>query len=121
MSRRTLERRRAAEERWPTLTNMLACFFNEDYNILYGSLDGAFAAAVKDAPLETRRTILREWRDWQTAEGMGDDLRSYVNDVFGVAVRFERLIDARNFMNRVYEQLIVSVRAETATHDNIPL
>jgi len=114
MSRRTLERRRAARERWPNLANLLTCYFNQDYNLLYGSIGGAFAAAMAEAPLELRRTMLREWRDWQAVEGLNnEDLRRFVNDGFGVDLYFKKPLDARNFMNRVYDEMIASVRAET--------
>jgi hypothetical protein len=65
--------------------------------------------------LPLRQTILREWRDWQLLEGTNsDDLRRFVNDEFGVAVWFKKPIDARHFMDRLYDEFIASVRAETS-------
>jgi hypothetical protein len=113
MSRQRLERRRAAEQRWPLLANLMACHFNEDFDVLYGSLEGALAAAAGDGPLEHRRAILKEWRDWNSTAGAVLDIRPLLKDAFAVAVRFRKPIDARNFMNRVYDELIGGVRAET--------
>lgn len=114
MSRRRLERRRLAEERWPTLSRFLGCYLHQDFDVLHGSVGGAIAAAIRDASLEMRRTILREWRDWNVTEGTSDDIRSFLQDGFGVAVYFKKPIDARNLMNRVYDEILVSVKAETS-------
>ena len=114
MSRRRLERRRIAEERWPLLANLMACHFNEDFNILYGSLDGAMAAAAGDGSVEHRRAILKEWRDWNDSEGSAVDIRPFLEDGFGVHLLFKTALDARNFMNRVYDDLLSGVRAELA-------
>ncbi len=112
MSRRTLERRRAAHELWPTLANMLGAYFNEDWPEDHGTVEGSLAKAVVELPLEVRKSIIREWNDWQTKEGTNnDDLRRFVQDGFGVKVHFQKPIDARNFMNRIYDDLIASIRA----------
>jgi hypothetical protein len=104
------------------LTNMLVCYFNEDYKLLYGSLEGAIAAAVSDAPLMTKKVILKEWREWQSAEGQNaEDLRRFVNDGFHVAILFKKPIDARNFMNRIYDELMAAVRKETSYNSDVPL
>ena len=95
------------------LTNLMACHFNEDFNILHGSLDRALAAAARDGPLEHRRAILKEWRNWNSTEGAVDDIRPLLEDGFAVALLFKQPIDARNFMNRVYDELICGVRVET--------
>lgn len=92
---------------------MLACHFNEDFDLLYGNLEGAIDAASRDGPLEHRRAILKEWRDWNTTEGAAHDVRPSLHDGFGVRVRFDGPIDGRNFMNRIYDSLIARVRAET--------
>jgi hypothetical protein len=102
-----------AEERWPLLANLMACHFNEDFDILYGSLEGALAAAARDGSLAHRQAILKEWRDWNAAEGTAHDIRPFLEDGFAVDLLFETTIDARNFMNRLYDELISGVRAET--------
>ena len=102
-----------ARERWPLLANLMGCHFNEDYAILYGSFDGALAAAAGSGSLEHRRAILKEWRDWNATSGRADDIRPLLENEFAVALFFKKPIDARNFMNRVYDELISRVRAET--------
>lgn len=113
MSRRRLEQRRLAEERWPMLASLLACHFNQDYRVLYGSLDGAFTAAACNGSLEHRRAVLKEWRDWNATVGAVHNVRPLLNDGFGVDLFFKEAIDARNFMNRVYDELLVGVKAQT--------
>jgi len=86
----------------------MACHFNQD-----GSLEGAFAAAARDGSLEHRRAILKEWRDWNASAGAVDDIRPLLEDGFAVDLCFKEAIGARNFMNRVYDELLVRVKAET--------
>lgn len=113
MGARKLERREMAEARWPMLANLLACHFNQDFDILYGSLDGAFAALAGAGSLAHRRAMLKEWRDWNAALADCDDLRRLLHDGFGVDLWFRKPVDARQFMDRVYETLLASVVAET--------
>lgn len=113
MGRRKQERRKAAEQRWPLLSNLMACYFNQDFDILYGSLDGAIAAAARDGSLYHRRAVLKEWRDWNLSEGTADDIRPILDDSFSIDIWFKRPIDARNLMNQIYDRLIEGVRAET--------
>jgi hypothetical protein len=92
----------------------MAAHFNEDFNIEYGSLEGAMNAATRTGSIEYRQAVLQEWRDWNTSEGTKDDIRPFLHDGFGVAVLLRKPIDGRNFMNRVHDGLIEGVRAETA-------
>jgi len=91
----------------------MACYFNQGFDILYGSFNGAITAAVRDGSLDHRRAVLREWRDWNLSEGGADDIRPSLDDSFSIDIWFKRPIDARNFMNRIYDGLIEGVRAET--------
>lgn len=91
----------------------MACHFNQDFDILYGSLEGALAAAARDGSLEHRRAILKEWRDWNAAAGALDDIRPLLGDSFTFDLFFKEAIGARSFMNRVYDELLVGVKAET--------
>jgi hypothetical protein len=100
-------------ERWPLLSNMIVCHFNEDFNLLYGSLEGAIAAAATDGSLEHRRAILKEWREWNATQRAADDIRRPLADGFSVAVHFKKPADARVFMDGVYETLLAGVKAET--------
>lgn len=114
MDRRSREKLALAVERWPKLRNMLVCYFNQDFEILYGSLDGALSAAVRDGDLAYRRSILKEWRDWNESEGALEDIRPLLNVGFSVGVRFQKPIEARDFMNRIHDALIEAVRAEAS-------
>lgn len=114
MSRKRRERRLLAEERWPLLANLMGCHFNQDYDILHGSLEGALSAAAQGGSLEHRRAVLKEWRDWNATEGAVDDIRPFLDDGFSVDLLFKSALDARTFMNRIYDELLASVKAETA-------
>jgi hypothetical protein len=117
MSRKSLERRRLASERWPLLSDLLGLHFNQDYELLWGSLDGAMAAAGRDGPLEHRRALLKEWRDWNASEGAVDDIQPFLQDGFGVDLLFESPLAARKFMNRLHDELLVGVKAESRRDD----
>ncbi len=113
MSRRNRERAKVASERWPNLSNLVGCYLNEDYDVLYGGLTGALAAAARDGSLASRQQVLKEWRDWNSSEGAAFDPRPFLRDGFGVRVRLEEPTDGRRLMNRLYDAIIVQVRAET--------
>jgi hypothetical protein len=117
MGRVRQERRKFAERQWPLLSNLMTLYFNEDFEHIHGSLTGAMDAALQDGSLEHRRDILKEWRDWNTSEGTVTDIRPSLYDGFSVAIWFDEPIDARNFMNRIYDGLMERVRAETRNHD----
>jgi hypothetical protein len=112
--RRKIERREFVEQRWPRLFQLMACHFNQDLDIMYGSLEGAFATAVADGPLEHRRAILKELRDWKATEGEAEDIRRLLN-AFGVDLLFKAPQDARDFIDPVYDELLAGVKAETST------
>jgi len=82
MKRGKQQQRDFAEQRWPLLSNLLGCYFNEDFDLLYGSLDGAVAASAKDGSLDHRRAVLKEWRDWNSSVGAVSDLRPELKKAF---------------------------------------
>jgi hypothetical protein len=113
VSRRRRELGLLATERWPLLTNMMVCYFNQDFGLLYGSLGEAVAAAAADGSTDYRRSLLGEWRDWNSSQGAVNDIRPFLEYGFRVAVLFKTAVEARHFMNRIYDELLVSVKAET--------
>lgn len=90
----------------------MACHFNQDFDVIYGSLEGALASATSSGSLEHRRAILEEWKDWNNTEGSVDDVRPFLGDGFLVDLTFETALGARQFMNLIYERLLVGVKAE---------
>lgn len=101
--------------RWPNLANMMICHFNEDFDLLYGSVAGALSAAARDGTVAHRRAILREWRDWNASNSATEDLRPALRTEFAVALRFATPAEARTFMDSLYQALLVAVRAETSS------
>ena len=112
MTTRKEERRAIAEERWPLLSRVLSGYFHQDYAEVHGSVDGALAQAISDASLAHKQTLLKQWWNWNQTEGATDDIRRLLNDGFGIALHFKKPIDARNFMNGIYDGFIRSVRQE---------
>jgi hypothetical protein len=101
------------EQRWPLIRNLMLCHFNEDYDLLYGSLQGAISCAVSEGSVDQRRALLREWRDWNNSVGAADDIRPVLYNCFSVAVFFKQPSDARDFMIGIYDGLLDSVKADT--------
>lgn len=116
MGRRRYERHGDTQERWPLLFQVIAGHFYQDYDYSFGTVNGAFAAALDDCTFDQKQQFLKEWRDWNVTEGAVDDIRPSVNDGFLVGVLFKEPIDARNFMNQLHDVFIASVRAETRPH-----
>ena len=112
MSRATRERWLEAEAHWPNLQQFLACYFHQDCTVEFKTLEEALDRAIAGWTLDGRRLVLREWRDWNAKRGWRNDAEAYVGDGFGVDLLFEDDVAARKFMNRVYERLIGSVRAD---------
>ena len=117
MGRKRQEKRKLAERRWPLLSNLMACYFHQDLDVLYGSLEGAITAAVQAGSIDHRRAILAEWRDWNASEGAVIDIRPFLEFGFSVDLLFKQPIDARYLMNRLYDGLMESVKTETSRQD----
>jgi len=113
VSRRNREVRLHAKENWPQLHNILACYFHEDRNVITGSIGDTYDVIIKEYPLDYRQIFLKEWRSFMDTEGWKSGLVGFVQDGFGVNQVFENDKDARNFMNAIYDAMIVSVRKET--------
>ena len=108
MARKRQERRKAAEERWPLLSNLCARHFNQEDL----PLDGAIRAAVAEGSLDHRQAVLGEWHDWQRLEGLVDDIRPSLNDSLSLDMSFKTAAEARYLMNRIYDGLVEGIRAE---------
>jgi hypothetical protein len=112
MSRKSRERWLEAEEWWPALQQFLSCYLHQDWPDDHGSPEKAIDAAICENPLDFRQAVAREWCDWNATRGGQYDPRAEINDGFGVEVAFENPDEARQFMNSVYDKLVVSIRRE---------
>jgi hypothetical protein len=113
MSRKSRERRLEALERWPSLVQFLGGYLHQDWPEKSGAIERAIDVAIAGWDLEGRQLVLKEWRDWNNVRGCRTDIAASVNDGLGVEVHFATEVAARQFMNLVYDKLIVSVRSET--------
>lgn len=102
-----------AEEHWPLLGNLLASYFSQDFQIIDGSLGHAIEIATHDGSIDDRRAVIDEWLNWNSSEGAVDDIRPFLEDGFGVEVFFETELEARKFMNRIYDGLKSGLRVAT--------
>jgi hypothetical protein len=112
MSRRRRELNQEAKERWPTLYQFIGGYLHEDWPEMYGTPADAVGVAISEYPLELQQQVLREWRDWNSSVGAVDDIRSLLGDGLGACVHFKTQLEARHFMNSVYDRLIESVRRQ---------
>lgn len=112
MGRATRQRRIDAQERWPDLYQFLAGYLHQDWPEESGTPEAAVAIAIADHDLGQRQSVVRQWCDWNASEGSMFDPRAAVNDGLGVELAFAEPIEARAFMNEVYDMLIVSIRKE---------
>jgi hypothetical protein len=91
----------------------MSCYLHQDWPDDHGSPDKAIDAAIDENPLDFRQEVARQWWNWNATEGAQYDPRSAINDGLGVEVIFENPDEARQFMNAVYDKLVVSIRRET--------
>ncbi|MEO6359034.1 MAG: contact-dependent growth inhibition system immunity protein [Sphingomicrobium sp.] len=102
---------REHQERWPALCQFLGGYLHQDWPDVYGKPHLAIAAAVAEYPLSNRQQVAREWWNWNQSAGAVDDVRKQAYSL-GVCVSFNTPIDARHFMNSVYDRLVESIRIE---------
>ncbi|HEY5721583.1 MAG TPA: hypothetical protein VIT45_04605 [Allosphingosinicella sp.] len=75
----------------------------------------AFKQALDGCSLELRQAAAREWWSWNATHGWKRDAPGFLTDGFGMNEDFADDVDARQFMNTVYDRLIVSVRSQAGT------
>jgi hypothetical protein len=112
MGRATRQRRIDAQERWPDLYQFLAAHPHRDWPDDSRTPEAAVDLAISEHGLEQRQSIARQWWDWNAVEGSDADPRPAINDGLGVEVSFDTPREGREFMNSVYDKLIVSIRQE---------
>jgi hypothetical protein len=108
MSRRTRERRLDATERWPNLQRLLQGFCDSSSP----SVELVFNQAIDGWSLESQQAAAREWWTWNATHGWKSDAPDFLSDGFDVDMDFADDVAARQFMNGIYDRLIVSVRAK---------
>ena len=101
-----------AQERWPHLWQFLGSYLHQDWPEIHGTPQAAIELAIRDYPLEARQQVATEWWDWNVREGSSFDPRPAIREGLGVNIEFETSMEARQFMNRVYDWVIVSIRRE---------
>lgn len=104
--------RKEAEDRWPNLQNVLACYLHQDWDVFDETPHKAVDRAISETPLETLKLVTTEWRDWRARSSRAVSLQRQVNEGLCVNVGFKTSMEAREFMNIVYDKLIFAIRNE---------
>lgn len=108
MARSTYELPRDARQQWPALAAFLtATVHGDDDRHVQDDIDNAIAASA----LNARKTLAREWWNWNATAGTISDVR-FAIEALDRNICFADAHDARAFMNDLYDRVIVSVRRE---------
>ncbi|MEA3011738.1 MAG: CdiI immunity protein [Sphingomonadales bacterium] len=99
------------ERRYHRLRQFLPCYFHEDRDLLYGSVEDALATAIAEQPVALRQQVRRELA--ALLEEHADDamLRQALNDGLGVNLHFRKPAEARAFAEMVDRDLLASIKA----------
>ncbi len=79
---------------------------------MYQSPWGAVERAIADYDLTGLKAVASDWWKWNASRSWRGNLRATVNDGLSVNLRFDSDLDARQFMNEVYDRVIVQIRRE---------
>ena len=111
MSRMNREGRKKTQVQWPVMSEALTAHFGERFWMHYASAIAARTALAEELDHTVQKQLLREWWDWNATAGAVDDPRTAIAHL-GVELPFEMAIEARQFMNAIYEEVITRVRAK---------
>lgn len=99
-----------AEDRWPNLKSFFECYLHQDWDVFDETPQKAVDRAITETPLDILKLVTTEWWDWNARSVRAPSLERQINEGLGVNVLFETPIEAREFMNLVYDKLIVAIR-----------
>ena len=88
---------------------MLREYFGEGVFYRFETLPDARKAAVSAYDLGGQKLSATEWWDWNKTVGATGRMREHL-DVYGVDLDFSSEAEARQFMNEIYDELIVAIR-----------
>ncbi|MEE4339446.1 contact-dependent growth inhibition system immunity protein [Erythrobacter sp.] len=108
----TQKLRKEAEDRWPNLKAFLQGYMHEDWPVDDGTPENPVDRAVAETPLSALKSVASEWWQWNSSAGSAHDPRRQIHDGLSVNVHFKTSLEARQFMNLVYDKLIVAIRKD---------
>lgn len=91
------------------LYQLLGAYFGQDVFFEFETLPEARQAAVGGFDLVDKKKLATEWWNWSSTISAAGDVRAYLN-ACGVELDFESEQEARQFMNDIYDALIVGIR-----------
>jgi hypothetical protein len=109
MGRQTRERRLEADDRWPSLCQFLERSFGNGVLRKFKTLTDARIAAVCSVELIEQKQMTSQWWDWNQCFGVRSSLVEFL-DGCRVDLDFASDVEARGFMNGIYDELIVAIR-----------
>ncbi len=110
MSKNSRDLWKQAHESWPLLQDFLVDTFHTDWLEQFATPMIAIDKAVAQIPIDLRVQICREWWSWNAVLGWKFNVQRFVVDGLGVNMDFDSDAEARVFMNKLYDALIVSIR-----------
>jgi cobalamin biosynthesis protein CobT len=111
MNARRARLRDEMERRYYRLHQFLTCYFHEDRDLLYGSVEDALATAIAEYPVELRQQVRRQLAALMEEQPDDAMLRRALNDGLGVNLYFRKPAEARAFAEMVERELLESIKA----------
>ena len=109
---RSRKLRLETEENYPELFQFVAAYLHQDWPEDSGTPEAAIDQAIADRDHAHRKIVASEWWSWNAKVGSINDPRRAINDGLGANIHFSTPLEARNFMNSIYDKLIVAIRKE---------
>lgn len=108
----TQKLRKEAEDRWPNLKAFFQGYLHEDWPVDDGTPENAVDRAITETPTDQLKLVTSEWWDWNACSARAPSLERQITDGLGVNVNFKSSAEAREFMNALYDKLIIAIRKE---------
>lgn len=111
MSRASRQKRLEPIHEWPALAELLSTYFGERFWMQFSAYGAARQAAVESLSHRERKQVATEWWRWNASAGAVNDVRAPIAHL-GVEPPFDSPLEARKFMNEIYDALIVAIRSK---------
>ena len=108
----TQKLRKEAEDRWPNLKAFLQGYLHEDWPVDDRTPENAVDRAITETPTNQLKLVTSEWWDWNVRSARAPSLERQITEGLGVNVNFKSSAEAREFMNALYDKLIIAIRKE---------
>ncbi len=101
-----------ARDQWPTLRDLIVCYFHEDWVYRSQTVENVVAELTEVETLDRRKAGAREWWSANSKVAWKSDFDTILIDGFGFNQDFKDSDEARTYWNRTYDALITGIRKE---------